>query len=66
MSTDEIRAWKEQQARKGLYPMWSSQPRYESIVRLGYMRYGLSVRRPEGTVVVHEIDGRGRNVGPST
>jgi hypothetical protein len=62
-SMDEIRAWKEEQAEKGLYPMWSTQPRYESIVRLGYMRYGLGVRRADGTRAVHEIGGRGVDPG---
>ena len=32
-----------------------AQPRYESIVRLGPMRFGITVRLEDGTTVVHEL-----------
>ena len=60
MSIDEIRAWKEQQARKGMHTMWSAQPHYRSIVRLGRTRYGLTARSTDGTMVVHELAGGGK------
>jgi hypothetical protein len=33
------------------------QPRYESIVRLGPSRYGLTVRQADGNRVIHEFVG---------
>ncbi len=65
MTWDEIRAWKQKQERKGLYPMvaqpgYEAQPKYERIVRLGQRRWGLTVRKPDGRLTVHEILGRPR------
>ena len=60
MRKEEIRAWKqEQQKRNGVSSM-VAQPRYESLVRLGRMRYGLTVRNADGTRAIHEIGGSGR------
>ncbi len=63
MTTDETRTWKQEQQRKGMTSM-VIQPKYESLVRLGRMRYGLTVRNPAGIRVIHEIGGSGR-LGPS-
>jgi hypothetical protein len=57
MTMDEIRAWKADQEQKGFYPMSQVQPKYESVVRLGSMRYGLSVRRADGTRAIQELGG---------
>ena len=54
MTTDEIRAWKQEQERKGMTPM-VVQPRYESIRKLGPMRYGMTVRHADGGIAVHEL-----------
>ena len=54
MTWDEIRRWKREQERKGLYPI-VAQPRYESVVRLGPNRWGLTVRGADGRLVVHEL-----------
>jgi hypothetical protein len=62
-SDDDIRAWKRAQAReakKRISSMARHQPKYESIVRLGPMRFGMTVRLQDGTVVVHEIRGGAR------
>ncbi len=56
MTTDEIRDWKREQANRGMHAM-VVQPRYESIVRLGPLRYGLTVRQADGNRVIHEIGG---------
>jgi hypothetical protein len=34
----------------------AGQPKYESIVRLGPMRWGLTVRGDDGSRTVHELD----------
>jgi hypothetical protein len=59
MTVDEIREWKREQEGKGLYPM-VVQPEYEKIVRLGPSRWGVTVRKSDGRVTVHEILGRPR------
>jgi hypothetical protein len=59
MTWDEIREWKREQEEKGLYPM-VAQPRYESIVRLGPRRWGMTVRTPSGDVTTHSILGSAR------
>ena len=41
-----------------------TQPRYESIVRLGPMRFGMTVRLANGERTVHELLGRARFSGP--
>ena len=56
MTWDEIRRWKREQERKGLYPL-VAQPAYESIVRLGPGRWGLAVRSEDGRLIVHELRG---------
>ncbi len=30
-------------------------PKYESIVRLGPMRWGMTVRHPDGQLAIHEL-----------
>jgi hypothetical protein len=57
MSTDEVRAWKREQDRNDVELM-VVQPKYEKIVRLGPMRYGMTVRLSDGETVVHELGGR--------
>jgi len=63
---DEIRAWKQAQAnRQQMSEMTSqsgfvAQPRYEKVVRIGPMRYGLTVRLADGTTAVHELGRIGR------
>ena len=54
---DQIRAWKrEQKERLGrMESMSRHQPKYEKIVRLGPMRYGMTVRLANGEKVVHEL-----------
>jgi len=63
---DEIRAWKQEQARR-MHSMRAHQPKYEKIVRLGPMRFGMTARLPDGAVAVHEISrgvtGQGRQRG---
>jgi hypothetical protein len=67
MSFSKIRAWKRDREQKGLYPASAVdrnavvvQPRYESIVRLGPGRWGMTVRRADGSRAVHELGGRAR------
>jgi hypothetical protein len=67
MTDDDRRERKRRRAtRDGLHPMLGrqAQPRYERIVKLAPMRYGLTVRREDGSQVVHEIIGPPR-VNPS-
>lgn len=47
-----LEAWKRSQD-EGMNRM--VQPRYESIVRLGPMRWGMTVRLTNGRTVVHEL-----------
>jgi hypothetical protein len=61
MSWRDIRGWKRQQERKGLYPM-IAQPRYEKIARDGERGWALLVRRADGTILRHRI---GRFASPS-
>lgn len=56
-SDEQIREWKREQ--KEILSMYRHQPRYETIVRLGQMRYGMTVRHNNGETVVHEL-GRAR------
>ena len=60
MTWGEIRAWKRDRQRRGLYPM-VVQPRYEKVVRLGAGRWGIAVRRPDGRVEIHELLGGTRS-----
>ena len=62
MSRDEIREWKREQEQRGLYPM-VAQPRYESLVRLGPLRYGMTVRLPDGSSAMHELGPHPRRLG---
>jgi hypothetical protein len=48
------------QCEEGVDRMVERQPTYESIVRLGPTRFGMTVRLADGTSVVHEL---GRRVG---
>lgn len=57
MSWDEIREWKREQEEKGLYPMLWVQPRCEKLLRLGQDRWGIRVRRPDGSAGILEIVG---------
>ncbi len=60
MTEAEIREWKRQRAMQdGVHEMtgWEAQPRYERIVKLGPMRFGLTVRQTDGTIAIHEILG---------
>ena len=65
MTPDQRAEWKRQEdVRDGLHQMvgWQDQPRYERIVRLGPMRYGMTVRLANGEAAVHEL---GRLAKPS-
>ena len=53
-----LEAWKRDQEHRSRN--FGAQPRYERIVRLGPMRYGLTVKRADGTTVVNELRGRPR------
>jgi len=53
MTPEERRAWKREQGHKPL--MFQAQPRYRGIVRLGPMRFGMTVRHADGTTAVHEL-----------
>ena len=61
---NQIREWKREQEDKGAHLM-VAQPKYERIVRLSRGRWGMTVRRPDGQLAVHEILGRGRLEDPS-
>ena len=39
-------------------PGYSYQPKYGKIVRLGPMRYGMTVRCDDGRVIIHELGRR--------
>jgi hypothetical protein len=54
-----LKAWK-RECEEGVDRMVERQPTYESIVRLGPTRFGMTVRLADGTSVVHEL---GRRVG---
>jgi hypothetical protein len=56
---DQIREWKREQS-EGMRTMATHQPKYEQIVRLGPMRFGMTVRLQDGSVVVHELRGGAR------
>ena len=49
-----LEAWKRERA-DGVDRMVERQPKFESIVRLGRMRFGMKVRLADGTSVVHEL-----------
>jgi hypothetical protein len=56
----ERREWKRQWAMQdGVHEKMgrTEQPRYERIVKLGPMRFGITVRQPDGTIAIHEILG---------
>jgi len=60
MTEAERREWKRQRAmRDDVHEMigWEAQPRYERIVKLGPMRFGTTVRQPDGTVAAPEMLG---------
>ena len=61
---DQIREWKRDQ-NEGMHSIAGHQPKYEKIVRLGPMRFGMTVRLSNGDTVVHELSGRPRlDFGP--
>jgi hypothetical protein len=47
MTRVQIQEWKREQAEKGVYPV-VVQPDYETLVRLGPMRFGMAVRLANG------------------
>jgi len=53
-SPGALEAWKREQDQ-GIDRMIERQPKYESIVRLRRMRFGLTVRLADGATVVHEL-----------
>lgn len=59
-----LAAWKREQGdqtqRAVPLPGYETQPRYEKIVRLGPMRYGMTVKLGNGKTIVHELLGGGR------
>ena len=64
-----MREWKRQRAMQdGAHEMtgWEAQPRYERIVKLGPMRFGLTVPQPDGTIAMHEILGGPRRNGTAS
>src|SRR3954453_13835936 len=63
MTTEEMRAWKQEHEQKGMSSM-VVQPNYEKIVRLGPMRYGMTVRLANGQTAVHELSGGARKPRP--
>ena len=65
MAPAEREEWKRQQDAAGGAEQMSAreeQPSYESMIRLGPMRFGMTARRANGSTAIHEL---GRPAHPS-